>query len=66
LGDPARRLSEGTTEARTALGLLHGVGINLELLTRQLEEEGIQKFVKPYENLLHLIEEKRKEALSIA
>jgi transaldolase/transaldolase/glucose-6-phosphate isomerase len=65
LGDPARRLSERTTEARTTLGLLQEMGIDLELLTRQLEQEGIQKFMSPYENLLKLIEEKRKEALSI-
>jgi transaldolase/transaldolase/glucose-6-phosphate isomerase len=66
LGDPARRLSEGTRQAHNALGLLQEVGIDLQLLTRQLEQEGIQKFVRLYQNLLKLIEEKRKEALSIA
>jgi transaldolase/transaldolase/glucose-6-phosphate isomerase len=66
LGDPARRLTEGVTEARKALGLLQEVGIDLTFLTRKLEQEGIQKFIKPYNNLLQLIEEKRKEALSIA
>jgi transaldolase len=65
LGDPAKRLSVGVREAHNAFCMLHEIGLDLALLTRQLEEEGIQKIAKPYNNLLQLIEEKRKEALSI-
>ncbi len=63
LGEPAKCLTEAVIEARNTLHLLSKAGINLFLLARQLEQEGIQKLIASYQNLLILLEEKRKEAL---
>jgi hypothetical protein len=63
LGEPAKCLTEAVIEARNTLHLLSKAGINLFLLARQLEQEGIQKLIASYQNLLILLEDKRKEAL---
>ncbi|WP_342648174.1 transaldolase [Mucilaginibacter sp. CSA2-8R] len=61
-GDPASRLEDGLEEARYQLYQLDDVlGINLNDITKQLEEEGIQKFVKPFDSLMKVIEEKSKQ-----
>jgi hypothetical protein len=38
------------------------IGINLRELTAQLENEGIEKFNQPYDQLLQAIEEKKARA----
>ena len=43
------------------LDQLQEVGISLDAVTKQLEEEGIQKFIKPFDSLIAVLEEKRKE-----
>jgi len=58
-GDPAVRLEEGIEEAYHVLDLLPKVGIDLEAVTRQLEEEGVQKFVMPFDQLMTTVEERR-------
>jgi transaldolase/transaldolase/glucose-6-phosphate isomerase len=60
-GNPANRLQEGMAEAVSRLGQLKEVGIDLDAVTKQLEEEGIQKFIKPFNSLMAVLEEKRKE-----
>ncbi|PSR54588.1 transaldolase [Adhaeribacter arboris] len=64
-GQPAARLEEGTEEARNTLAQLAEVGIDLAAITQQLEEEGIQKFIKPFTSLMRVLEEKRKEAATV-
>lgn len=54
-GEPADRLSEGTDEALVQLGELRGLGINLDEATAQLELEGVEKFVTPFNSLLDTI-----------
>ncbi len=61
-GNPAARLEEGMEESAQLLQLLPEVGISLTAVTKQLEEEGIQKFIKPFSSLLKVIEEKREQA----
>jgi transaldolase / glucose-6-phosphate isomerase len=63
-GDPALRLEEGVEEAREVLRLLPEVGVDLKAITDQLEEEGIEKFSKPFDRLLNALEEKREQALA--
>lgn len=65
-GDPAPRLDKGADEARLVLEQLSGVGIDLDQATQQLEDEGVQKFVKPFDTLMAAIKQKRTEALSEA
>jgi transaldolase len=60
-GNPASRLEEGMGEAVQRLAQLKEVGIDLNAVTKQLEEEGIQKFIKPFDSLMNVLEEKRKE-----
>lgn len=64
-GQPAARLEEGTEAARTVLAQLPEVGVDLAAVTAQLEVEGIQKFIKPFNSLLSVLEEKRKVAAAV-
>jgi hypothetical protein len=63
-GQPAPRLEEGVAEAHRVLERLTEVGIDLEAVTRQLEEEGVHKFIVPFDKLMTMLEEKRAAALS--
>lgn len=51
-GDPAARLEDGIEAARSLPLALRTLGIDLDEVARQLEEEGIRKFVEPYDQLL--------------
>lgn len=61
-GSPARKLEEGLDEARNVMRRLPESGIDIDAVTRQLEEEGIEKFNKPYDSLMKNLEEKRRQA----
>ncbi len=50
-GKPAGRLEQGLAEARQALAGLAQVGVDLQKVTQQLEDEGIEKFSKPFDRL---------------
>jgi transaldolase/transaldolase/glucose-6-phosphate isomerase len=58
-GQPESRLEQGTDEAVQALARLKKIGINIDEVTAQLETEAIEKFNKPYDQLLQAIEEKK-------
>lgn len=62
-GNPAPRLEEGLEQAYRVLQHLSELGINLDRVTRQLEEEGIEKFNQPYDSLLCTLEGKRQAVL---
>ena len=62
-GQPAPRLEEGLDHASLVLQLLAEVGIDLDWATQQLEDEGIEKFNKPYDSLLCTLEAKRQKVL---
>jgi transaldolase len=62
-GKPAPRLEEGLDHASLVLQRLAGVGIDLDRVTQQLEDEGIEKFNKPYDSLLCTLEAKRQAVL---
>jgi transaldolase len=57
-GDPAARVTEGLEVAYRTLARLSAVGITLDEATRRLEEEGIEKFNKPFDSLLALLRQK--------
>jgi len=63
-GKPAARLEQNIEESQLVLRQLKELGIDLKSVSEKLEEEGIQKFVKPFEHLLQVIDEKRLEVLS--
>lgn len=58
-GDPTVRILEGETEAVTLESKLAAVGVDLKAVVKQLEDEGVSKFVKAFESLLSTIEEKQ-------
>ena len=62
-GQPAPRLEEGLDHAKRVFRLLAEVGIDLDRVTQQLENEGIEKFNKPYDSLLCTLEAKRQAVL---
>jgi transaldolase len=50
---------EGTQEAQRVLEGLRQVGIDLDALTQQLEDEGVMKFDKAFDQSLATLSEKR-------
>ena len=62
-GEPALRLETGTDRANEVLSQLSELGIDMEAVTQQLEDEGIDKFVKPYDKLLDTLEKERCASL---
>lgn len=64
-GKPADRLEAGIEEAQWVLYQLEDVvGIKLIDISKKLEEEGIQKFIKPFTSLIDVLNQKREEALA--
>jgi transaldolase len=61
-GNPAPRLEEDVEESRKDLAQLADLGMNIDQLTQQLEDEGVEKFNRPYDKLMKGIEKKRTEA----
>jgi len=55
-GNPAIRLEEGLEEAVEILRRLPELGIDIDQVTRKLVDEGIEKFNKPYDELLERLE----------
>ncbi|WDF54290.1 transaldolase [Mucilaginibacter sp. KACC 22063] len=63
-GNPSNQLDGNLEEARYILSeLVDVVEINLNDVTRKLEEEGIDKFIKPFNSLLETIDSKRVEVV---
>lgn len=58
-GSPAARLEDGVVEAQKILDTLPEAGIDLNEVTGRLEEEGIRKFVEPFDKLMETIRERR-------
>ena len=51
-GEPAVRLEDDLAGAERRLAQLPELGIDLAAATQQLEDEGVQKFVEPFEKLM--------------
>lgn len=58
-GKPVSRLSKGGVKAAGMLRRLSEAGIDLDKSTQQLEDEGVEKFVKAFDALMNTLEEKR-------
>ena len=54
-GEPQMRLEQDIEEARWVLGRLPGLGIDIERVTQQLEDEGVEKFNKPFDKLMETV-----------
>ena len=63
-GKPQVTLTQGVLEAYKVLENLSELGLSLAELTQQLEDEGIQKFIDPFEKLMASLEAKRMAIIS--
>ena len=57
-GDPAPRLTENVGQAREILEKLGQVGIDIDRVTQQLEDEGVKKFATSYDQVIAALDEK--------
>lgn len=62
-GHPAPRLEENHADADGVLKDLARVGIDIDEVTHQLEDEGVEKFVKPYDRLMETLKKQRADVL---
>jgi transaldolase len=51
-GDPQSRLESGLGEAQQVMRSLPELGINLDKVTQELEDDGVAKFNKPFDQLI--------------
>jgi transaldolase/transaldolase/glucose-6-phosphate isomerase len=65
-GQPESRLETELDNATQTLDRLDQASINLDDISQQLEDEGIDKFNKPYDKLLEAIDKQKEKALSAA
>jgi transaldolase len=63
-GKPAARITDELTDAQRNLAQLKEIGLDLAVATKQLEDEGVKKFVEPFEKLLASLDTKRKAVLA--
>jgi transaldolase/glucose-6-phosphate isomerase len=62
-GDPASRLEDDLDLAHEVLDGLSEVDIDIDQVTQQLEDEGVVKFVKPFDHLMDTLKKEREAAL---
>jgi transaldolase len=55
-GEPKDRIEQEVEEARGVLDRLPGLGINIDEVTQQLEEEGVEKFNRSFEGLMAVLD----------
>ena len=62
-GNPASRLEDDAEKAKNVLKTLEELGIDLPQLTQRLEDEGVDKFIKPFDKLMGNLDKRRKDIL---
>lgn len=60
-GNPASRIEEGLEESRKVMRLLKEEGIDIDVDTAKLEQQGVESFTKDYQKLLAALDEKRRK-----
>lgn len=65
-GKPAIRIEQDIADAVSAMKDLEKVGLSIDSITKTLVDEGIEKFVKPFQSLMNVLAGKRKEATDLA
>jgi len=63
-GQVAETLTANLEEARSQIERLSELGIDLSAVTRRLQDDGVDAFARPFEELLDSIAAKRKQLLS--
>jgi transaldolase len=57
-GNPAARLEEDVNKAQATFEKLKKIGVDIEDVSERLEKEGVEKFVKPFDELKNTIRQK--------
>jgi pyruvate kinase len=57
-GDPKARLEQDVERAGWVLQRLSELGISIDRVTQQLEDEGVEKFNKPFDKLMEILKER--------
>ena len=63
-GDPRTQLERDVKEAYRVLERLRELGIDLDKLTRQLEDEGVEKFNQPFDKLMETLTKESPELVT--
>lgn len=63
-GDPADLIEHGVEQARADVNALADLGVNLDEVEAQLETEGVDKFVKPFRQLIAGLDEALRKAVA--
>lgn len=58
-GDPRITLGQDEDQAAEVVGRLHEMEINLRSIGQELTEEGVDKFIQSYDELIHALDKKR-------
>lgn len=62
-GNVAATLQTGVERAQASIDALEDLGISMEAVTQELEEEGVEAFADSYTSLLATVEERRAQAV---
>jgi transaldolase len=65
-GNPASRLEQDVDRARAVLAALAGAGIDIDAITQQLEDEGVDKFNRPFDSLMAALTKKMAQVAANA
>jgi transaldolase len=60
-GDPKSRLEQNVEEARWVMARLPELGVSIDKVTGQLEDEGVRKFDEPFDKLMETLIKKSSE-----
>jgi transaldolase len=63
-GEPKARLEQDVDEACGVLARLPELGISIDHVTRQLEDEGVEKFIKPFDKLMETVAQRSARHLT--
>jgi transaldolase len=62
-GNPKLRLEQGVKEANWIMARLPELGISIDTVTQQLEDEGVKKFDEPFDTLMETLTKKASAQL---
>ena len=65
-GDPKARLEQAVVESRSVIERLPELGIAIEDVTQQLENEGVRKFNEPFDKLMQTLAQRSPPHLAKA
>jgi transaldolase len=63
-GEPKARLEQDVNQARWVLERLPELGIGIDHVTRQLEDEGVEKFNQPFDKLMETLAQRSPRQLT--